>query len=189
MTDTTLNRNVAAHASGAKRRKRAVLYLRVSTLGQVQTDYDPEGNSIPAQRVAGHKKAASLEADVVEEFVEPGKTATSIDKRPRFQEMIAWVKAQKDIDYIIVYHFNRVFRDSVDAGMVKRDLKKYGTRVVSTVLDMGEGPEAALVESITHAVDQYQSQASGADIKYKMGQKVKNGGSVGVARLGYLNIR
>jgi site-specific DNA recombinase len=34
------------------RSKRAVLYLRVSTLAQVNTDYDPEGNSIPAQRKA-----------------------------------------------------------------------------------------------------------------------------------------
>lgn len=189
MADTTLNSNVAAYATGAKQRKRAVLYLRVSTPGQVNTDFNPEGISIPAQRVAGERKAASLDADVVKEFIEPGKTATNIDKRPRFQEMVAWVKAQKNIDYVIVYHFNRVFRDAVDAGMVKRDLKKVGTRVISTVLDMGESPEAAMVETIIHAVDQYQSQASGADIKYKMGQKVKNGGSVGIARLGYLNIR
>ena len=188
MTESTIDSNLAAHVASTSR-KRAVLYLRVSTLGQVQTDYDPEGNSIPAQRVAGQEKATSLNADVVNEFVEPGKSATSIDRRPRFRDMIAWVKAQGNIDYIIVYHFNRVFRDSVDAGVVKRDLKKYGTRVVSTVLDMGEGPEASLVETIIHAVDQYQSQASGADIKYKMGQKVKNGGSVGQAKLGYLNVR
>jgi site-specific DNA recombinase len=170
-------------------RKRAVLYLRVSTPSQVNTDYNPEGISIPAQREAGKRKADSLEADIVDEFIEPGRTATSIDKRPAFQEMVNWVKTQKDIDYVIVYHFNRVFRDSVDAGLTKRDLKKVGTRIVSTVLDMGESPESAMVESIIHAVDQYQSQASGADIRYKMGQKVKNGGTVGQAKLGYRNVR
>jgi hypothetical protein len=73
--------------------------------------------------------------------------------------------------------------------MVKRDLKKVGTRIVSTVLDMGENPEAALVETIIHAVDQYQSEASGADIRYKMGQKIKNGGTVAQAKVGYLNVR
>jgi site-specific DNA recombinase len=155
----------------------------------VHTDYNPEGISIPAQREAGKHKAEQLDADVVREFVEPGRTATSIDKRPTFQEMVAWVKSQKDIDYVIVYHFNRVFRNSVDAGITKRDLKKVGTRVVSTILDMGEGPESAMVETILHAVDQYQSEASGADISYKMGQKVRNGGTVGLARLGYLNVR
>jgi DNA invertase Pin-like site-specific DNA recombinase len=189
MNKDTLNSNMAAYATGEKRRKRAVLYLRVSTPGQVNTDYNPEGISIPAQRVAGEHKADSLDADIVNEFIEPGKTATSIDKRPKFQEMIVWVKAQKDIDYVIVYHFNRVFRNAVDAGIVKRDLKKVGTRIVSTIIDMGETPEADLIETILHAVDQYQSQASGADIKYKMGQKVKNGGSVSQAKLGYLNVR
>src|ERR1700677_388344 len=90
---------------------RAVLYLRVSTPSQVNTDYNPEGISIPAQREAGERKAGSLGAEVVREFIEPGRTATTIDKRPVFQEMMAWVKTQKDIDYIIVYHFNRIFRD------------------------------------------------------------------------------
>lgn len=184
-----LNSNVRDFATGAKRRKRAVSYLRVSTLGQVQTDYDPEGISIPAQRVAIKNKADELGADVVREFVEPGRSAKTVEKRPRFQEMIAWVKAQGDIDYVIVYHFNRVFRNAVDAGITKRDLKKVGTRVVSTRLDMGDNPEASLIETILHAVDQYQSEASGADISYKMGQKVKNGGSVGIAKLGYLNVR
>jgi hypothetical protein len=33
------------------------------------------------------------------------------------------------------------------------------------------------------------SEASGADISYKMGQKVRNGGTVGIAHLGYLNVR
>ena len=166
MTESTIDSNLAAHVASTSR-KRAVLYLRVSTLGQVQTDYDPEGNSIPAQRVAGQKKATSLNADVVNEFVEPGKSATSIDRRPRFRDMIAWVKAQGNIDYIIVYHFNRVFRDSVDAGVVKRDLKKYGTRVVSTVLDMGEGPEASLVETIIHAVDQLPADLVGPALRRK----------------------
>ena len=46
-----------------------------------------------------------------------------------------------------------------------------------------------MVEAIIHAVDQYQSEASGADIKYKMSQKAKNGGTIGPTPLGYLNVR
>jgi hypothetical protein len=40
--------------------KTAVLYLRVSTVSQVQTDYDPEGISIPAQRVACEVRSWSV---------------------------------------------------------------------------------------------------------------------------------
>jgi Resolvase, N terminal domain/Recombinase len=103
--------------------------------------------------------------------------------------MLACVKAQGDIDYVIVYHFNRIFRNSIDAAITKRDLGKLGTRIISTVLHLDDSPESKMIETIMHAVDQYQSEASGADIAYKMGQKVKNGGSVGPAKLGYLNVR
>ena len=169
--------------------KRAVLYLRVSTTAQVNTDYDPEGISIPAQRQACERKVESLGAQIVATYVEPGKTATSIEKRPVFQEMLARIKAEKDVDFVIVYHFNRIFRNSIDAAITKKELGKAGVRVVSTVLDMGESPESSMVESIIHAVDQYQSQASGADISYKMSEKARRGGTLGRARLGYLNTR
>ena len=52
--------------------KRAVIYLRVSSAGQVNTDYDPEGLSIPAQREACKRYAERHGAVVVREYVEPG---------------------------------------------------------------------------------------------------------------------
>jgi site-specific DNA recombinase len=170
------------------RGKRALRYLRVSTPSQVHTDYNPEGISIPAQREATDRKAAELGAEIVGEYIEPGRTATSIAKRPTFQEMLTRIKAERDVDYVIVYHFNRIFRNSVDAAIVKRDLRKLGVRIVSSVMDLGDSPESAMVESIIHAVDQYQSEASGADISYKMGEKAKKGGTLHRAPIGYRNV-
>src|SRR5690348_4108748 len=114
MAGRTLNRKVrrAVQADG---RKRAIRYLRVSTPSQVNTDYNPEGISIPAQREKVDQKADELKADIVGEYVEPGRTATSIDKRPKFQEMLARIRERQDVDYIICYHFNRIFRNSIDA--------------------------------------------------------------------------
>ena len=43
------------------RRKRAAILLRVSSRAQVETDYDPEGLSIPTQRIDCTRKADSLE--------------------------------------------------------------------------------------------------------------------------------
>jgi site-specific DNA recombinase len=191
-TATNTYRKVVARgkeASDALARKKGVIYLRVSTPSQVNTDYNPEGISLPAQRERCEPKCAELGADIVRVFVEPGRSATSIDKRPVFQEMLAWVKDQGDIDYIVVYHFNRMFRNSVDAAITKRDLAKCRTRIVSTVVDLGDGPESAMVETILSAVDEYQSAASGADISYKMSAKAKNGGTLGRAPLGYMNER
>src|ERR1039458_10179249 len=118
MPAASATRQRDAAAAGPGRTKRAVVYLRVSTPSQVNTDYDPEGISIPAQREKCEQKGRQLgDTEIVREFVEPGRTATSIDKRPVFQEMLAWVKAQGDIDYIIVYHFSRIFRNSIDAAV------------------------------------------------------------------------
>jgi site-specific DNA recombinase len=176
-------------SSDSSPRKKAVIYLRVSTPSQVNTDYNPEGISLPFQRERCLPKCAELNADMVREFIEPGRSATSIDKREVFQEMLAWAKKEGDVDYIVCYHFNRMFRNSVDAAITKRDLAKCGTRIVSTVVDLGEGPESDMVETILSAVDEYQSAASGADISYKMSAKAKNGGTLGRAPLGYLNQR
>src|SRR3954451_2156597 len=158
MSKQTMNITVRKRAAGEA--KRALLYLRVSTPGQVNTDYNPEGISISAQREAAERKALQLNAEIADTYVEPGRTATSIEKRPVFQEMLARIKADQDVDYVIVYHFSRIFRNSIDAAISKRELGRYGVRVVSTVLDMGDSPESAMVETIIHAVDQYQSEAN-----------------------------
>lgn len=47
-----------------------------------------------------------------------------------FQEMLARVKGQRGVDYIVVYQFNRIFRNSVGAAITKKELAKVGTRVV-----------------------------------------------------------
>lgn len=48
----SLRQQPPTDAATASAVKRTVIYLRVSSAGQVNTDYDPEGLSIPAQREA-----------------------------------------------------------------------------------------------------------------------------------------
>ena len=51
MSTASLNTRVRDRAAGTGAAKRALLYLRVSTPSQVNTDYNPEGISIPALKV------------------------------------------------------------------------------------------------------------------------------------------
>jgi DNA invertase Pin-like site-specific DNA recombinase len=156
----------------------------------VKTDYNPEGISIPAQRDACLVKCSALQAEVANEFSEPGRSAQEVEKRIVFQEMMAWVKAHRDeVDYIVVYQFNRVFRNAIDAAITKRELSKWGVRIVQTAFDLPEGPEGDMIEMILNAVDEYRVKRDGADIAYKMGTKAKNGGTISRARLGYRNAR
>lgn len=169
--------------------KRAVLYLRVSSPSQVDTDYDPEGNSIPSQRTACTEKAAELGAEIVAEYVEPGRSATNVEGRPQFREMMARIKNETDVDYVIVYARSRMHRDGIDAAITKRDLRASGVALVS-VMDFTEDTYVGdLVAHVIDGVNEYQSRASGADIAYKMAAKAQRGGTNGIAKLGYVNVR
>ena len=74
---------------------RAVLYLRVSHPSQVNTDYDPEGISIPAQRRSCVDKARQLNLEIVDgqtlspvtgvtvPLEDPTQDASAVAKRAR----------------------------------------------------------------------------------------------------------
>jgi hypothetical protein len=61
---------------------RAIAHYRASDRSQVEIDYAPEGNSIPAQREFVEETARRLQKIIVGEYIEPGVPALSIDKRP-----------------------------------------------------------------------------------------------------------
>nr|MDA8209972.1 recombinase family protein [Actinomycetota bacterium] len=67
--------------------KTAITYLRVSTVDQATRGGREEGFSIPAQREANTRKAESLDAIIIEEFVDAGESGTSAIKRPELQRM------------------------------------------------------------------------------------------------------
>ncbi len=55
--------------------KRAAIYLRVSTSAQAKRNREPEGYSIPAQREACQRKASTIDAEIVAEYVDAGESA------------------------------------------------------------------------------------------------------------------
>ena len=167
----------------------AVLYLRVSSPSQVNTDYDPEGISIPAQRKACLRKAAQLGARAVEEYIEPGRTATSMDKRVAFQAMLERIRADRDVSYVIVYKLSRTNRNRLDDALVLASLRKYKATLVSATESIDETPVGQLMHGILAAFNECRSSEDGPDIRYKMGEKAERGGALGRAKLGYLNVR
>ena len=145
--------------------RKAVLYLRVSSKRQTETafDIDKDGNSIATQRDICQQKADSLEAEVVQEFVEPGVSAQTIEKRPVFRSMLAYLQENPDVDYVIVYARSRAFRNFVDAAITRRHLDKLDVRLLSAREDFGEGTYAEAMEAVTDIMNQVQNQLSGED--------------------------
>jgi site-specific DNA recombinase len=169
----------------------AVLYLRVSTERQLNTaaDIDEDGNSIATQRQAGLAKARALKATIAEEFVEPGASAQTIAKRPVFRNMLQYIDEHPEISYVIIYMRSRVFRNFTDAAITKRALLEKGVRLISTKEEFGDGYMADAMEAITDIMNEVQVRQSGEDIKVKMRHKAESGGTVGRAKLGYVNDR
>ena len=168
---------------------RAVLYLRVSSDGQVKTDYDPEGISIPAQREVCERKARALGFDVVGEYVEPGRSATSMDKRIAFQQMLARIKTDKDVDYVIVYKLSRMNRNRIEDALVVDKLQRSGVTLISATEAIDDSRNGRLLHGILAAINEFRSAEDGADIRDKMAYKARNGGTLGRAPLGYRNVR
>jgi site-specific DNA recombinase len=175
--------------------KRAFDYLRVSSDGQVRTDYDPDGLSINAQREAGEDRARELDAEIVREFLDPGKSAyVDLHKRTDFLEMLEELKRCNAnpatfIDYVIVWSLSRFARNQRDYWMSRELVRQAGARLVSVSEPMiGDDSAAAFfTESIIAAKNQYESMQTSENVKRSLYQKAKGGGTYGWTRLGYAN--
>lgn len=169
--------------------KRAVLYLRVSSEGQVKTDYDPEGISIPAQREVCERKAAALGIEVVGEYVEAGKSATTVENRLVFKQMLERIRTDRDVEYVIVYKLSRMNRNRVQDALVVDRLRRNGVSLISATEAIDESRNGQLLHGILAAINEFRSAEDGADIRDKMGYKARAGGTIGRAPVGYRNAR
>ena len=171
--------------------EQAVIYLRVSSAGQVNTDYDPEGISIPAQREACRRKAAQLGVEIPAdgEYVEPGRSGTNMDQRPAFQAMLERLKSRRDVRYVIVYKLSRMNRNWEDSARVIMMLRAAKVTLVSATENIDDTPVGRLTLGIMSAINEFRSAEDGEDIRYKMREKAVRGGTLGRAPLGYLNVR
>ena len=170
--------------------KFAVSYLRVSTRGQAERGggHD-EGFSIPAQREANKKKAMSLGAMVGKEFVDRGASAKSAD-RPQLQAMLEYVKENADrVDYVIVHKVDRLARNRDDDSDIMRTLRECGVQLVSASESIDDTPAGMLLHGIMSSIAEFYSQNLATEVKKGMGEKIKSGGTVGRAPIGYQNVR
>jgi site-specific DNA recombinase len=167
--------------------KKALTYIRVSSSQQADKDYDPEGFSIPAQREACERKAKSLDAAVVGEFLDRGESAKTA-KRQGLQEMLARV-SDGDIDYVIVHKIDRLARNRADDVAIVMHIRQAGAQVVSVSENVDETPSGLLLHGIMSSIAEFYSRNLATEIIKGSTQKAKKGGTPFRAPLGYLNTR
>ena len=165
---------------------RALIYLRVSTKEQATTGGSAEGFSIPAQREACKRKAASLGAVVDEEFVDAGESARS-KNRPELQRMLKYVDSES-VDYVIVHKVDRLARNRADDVEIGLALKNAGVTLVSCTENIDETPSGVLLHGIMSSIAEFYSRNLANEVIKGLTQKAKTGGTPGRVPPGYLNV-
>ncbi|WP_278020834.1 recombinase family protein [Flavobacterium ginsengisoli] len=105
--------------------KKVIRYLRFSSLGQ-------SNGSIEAQELCTDKWISDNCAELVDTFVDVGKSAKTFERPDfiRLQEFVS--KHHKTVDYLLVDQMDRFSRNAGDAlTMIKELQKKYKIQVVS----------------------------------------------------------
>jgi len=150
---------------------RAALYLRVSTKRQAEKDL-----SIPDQRKQLEGFCKQRGWTVAAEFVEPGASGTTEDRRPAFQAMLnSALGPERPFDFIIVHSFSRFFRDAYKFEYHRRKLDKSGIGVISITQEVGEDPMGEMVRQILNLFDEYQSKENAKHVLRAMNENARQG--------------
>jgi site-specific DNA recombinase len=172
------------HMEGAP----AVVYVRVSPgKGQAAKVDEPDGYSLPAQLSACKRKAATLKAVVIEEFVERSESAKTAD-RPELQRLLQFVR-DNCVKYVIVHKVDRLARNRADDVAITLAIRQAGAELVSVSENIDQTPSGLLLHGIMSSIAEFYSRNLATEVVKGCVQKAKQGGTPGKAPLGYLNVR
>ena len=105
--------------------KRAYVYLRVSTLIQV------EGKSLEGQlkEIEAYCKAYNIE--IVKVYSDEGKSGKSIEGRPQFKQLLKDVEEKEEVEYIIVWKLSRFGRNARETLNSLEFLQKHNCNLIA----------------------------------------------------------
>lgn len=162
-------------ADDAPRRKRAVLYLRVSSFKQIRPD-DPEGLSIPDQRLACQQYAERLGAEIAMEYIERS-SAKSAKTRPALQNMLADLRSRSDIDYVIFWKLERFARKTFDVAIVGQELEDMGIEICSASEYIDSSPAGRFMRGVLASHAEYDNAIRAERARMAMTRKAELGGT------------
>lgn len=159
---------------------KAYIYARVSTEEQAK-----EGQSIEAQIRMCRKYAEENDLEVINTFVDEGKSATNMN-RPALQEMLG---SLKKVSFCLIQDTDRIARNTLDHLKIKALFKKNEVTLISISQPLiDDSPEGNLVDTLLAATNAFQSQITGRKTSKVMEQKAEFGWYPGgTPPLGYRN--
>ena len=103
--------------------------------------------------------------------------------------MLAYLRQTPDVDYVIVHKLDRLARNRADDVEINRVFEEAGVRLISTSENIDQTPGGILLHGIMSSIAEFYSRNLANEVIKGMSEKARNGGTVGKAPLGYLNVR
>lgn len=149
--------------------KTAIIYARVSTVGQAEEELPVE-----SQLETCRRKAAELSLNVLREFIDAGISGRT-DDRPAFRDALAFCKVNQ-VDHFICWNTSRFARNHLDAGWHKRQLNKCGTTMVYVSMNLDSSTkEGWMLESVLGVIDEFYSRQVSDDTRRSMMKNARDG--------------
>lgn len=117
-------RQLTMENSQLPKRKRVVLYVRVSTHDQAI-----EGHSIEAQEARAREYAERMDYEITDVYIDEGISGKST-KRPAFQRMMADAR-MGNFDFVIIWKLTRLGRNMLDILKTVEEFIKLGIELFS----------------------------------------------------------
>jgi len=146
------------------------LYARVSTTRQADNDL-----SIPDQLRQLRAWCEINDHTAVQEFIEPGASATD-DKRPVFQQMMTEaLRKPPAFEVIVVHSFSRFFRDMIEFGVYEKRLKRNGVKIISITQQTSDDSAGEMARRLFSLFDEYQSKENAKHTSRAMCENARQG--------------
>lgn len=102
--------------------------------------------------------------------------------------MLADLKDDGGIDFLIVHKVDRLARSREDDVNIVLAIQRAGAKLVSATENIDETPSGKLLHGIMATIAEFYSQNLATEVVKGMSQKAKMGGAPSKAPIGYLNI-
>lgn len=151
------------------------MYKRIGLYGRYSDAKQDDGYSIEYQLSECQDYLNKQGLTLTKTYIDQAITGTKVAGREAFHELINDVKNGL-IDVIVVYKFNRIFRNAYESHKYRKLFKKHNVQLISVTQLMDDDTSAGrLMINVLADIDQFQSETISDFVKSSMREMAKQG--------------
>ena len=151
------------------------MHTRTGIYGRYSDSNQDDGYSIEYQLSECQEYLDKQGLSLTKTYIDQAITGTKVAGREAFHELIHDVKNGL-IDIIVVYKFNRLFRNAYESHKYRKLFKKHNVRLISITQLMDDETSAGrLMINVLADIDQFQSETISDFVKSSMREMAKQG--------------